>query len=246
MLLGLGTPAHCWRFADQRGGPGLECAAAGWFKTYFKFMQCGSLSISCCLSYQRYRTYQIVFKTDPMWPNPTKILLECSLHLPKSFQNPSRIDPMEHQKASWGPLWTPHGTKHHFEHQKNTQVASKSVQERDRKSFQISMFFQHLFRRYFWSDFALLFGGSRPRKYGFRLGETLIFIKLRFSKKVPEITTFWIIFRPQIQEKFPSKKRDQIFSQFVCEKCEKQPKSTPQWTVSFFPAGLRVPPSTST
>ena len=41
-------------------------------------MPCGSLSISCCLSYQRYRTYQIVFKTDPMWPNPTKIILGAS------------------------------------------------------------------------------------------------------------------------------------------------------------------------
>ena len=95
-------------------------------------MPCGSLSISCCLSYQRYRTYQIVFKTDPMCPNPTKILLECSLDPSKSFQNPPRIDPMEHQKASWGPLWIPHGTKHHFEHKQNAQVAPKSVQERQK------------------------------------------------------------------------------------------------------------------
>ena len=133
--MGLGTPAYCWRFADQRGGPGLECAAAGWFKTYFKFMPCGSLSISCCLSYQRYRIYQIVFKTNPMCPNPTKILLECSLDPPKSVQNPPRIDPMEHQKASWGPLWTPHGTKHLIT--LNTKKTSKwrpSVQERRKQT----------------------------------------------------------------------------------------------------------------
>ena len=97
-------------------------------------MPCGSLSISCCLSYQRYRTYQIVFKTDPMCPNPTKILLECSLDPSKSSQNPPRIDPMEHQKASWGPLWTSHGKKPHFEHQKNAQVGPNSIQERRKRT----------------------------------------------------------------------------------------------------------------
>ena len=50
-------------------------------------------------------------------------------------------------------------------------------------------------------NFELIFGGSEPEKCGSRLGETLIFAKLTFSKKVPKITNFGTHFGEKNHEK---------------------------------------------
>ena len=171
-------------------------------------MPCGSLSLSCCLSYQRYHTYQIVFKTDPMWPNPTKILLECSLDLPKSFQNPPRIDPMEHQKASWGPLWTPHGTKHHFEHQKNAQVAPRTRGENGENITSNFNVFSTFVSTLFLKRFCPTFWRLSTSKIWFSSRRNANFHKIEVLEKSTRKSQHSGPFFDPKSKEIPSKKRD--------------------------------------
>jgi hypothetical protein len=62
-------------------------------------------------------------------------------------------------------------------------------------------FFLVFFRCYFSTNFELIFRGSEPQKCGSRLGETLIFAKLTFSKKVTKITNFGTHFWEKKHEK---------------------------------------------
>ena len=65
----------------------------------------------------------------------------------------------------------------------------------------ISTLFASFFWCYFSTNFELIFRGSEPEKCGSRLGETLFFVKLTFSKKVLKITNFGTHFGEKKREK---------------------------------------------
>ena len=133
-----------------------------------------------------------------------QILRKYSPGPPKSFKILLKSTPDVTERPSGALQWTPHRKKFDFDHQKSGLETSRSAQERH-KWIEMSTNVQHFSRLFSNTIFQPIlhrfFEAPNLTKSGFRLGETLIFAKLTFSKKVPKITTFGTHFGEKKHEK---------------------------------------------